>query len=413
MLVLEVHMHAAEIERSGAMHHPVRVEHTRLHRRDRRHRLELRAGRILGVERAVEQRIVLRRVERFPHVGVDRGHEHIRVISGMGRHPHDVAGLHVHDHAGLHRVRALRHRRLQRGLHFRVDAHAHIVAVGRRVRDGRGTRVALGRRRDHELAVLADEVLVVNFLEAGLTFVAVVDHVTAKVLAPIALLVAREIAEHVRELRALRVDAQRRGLEAKALRLESRRLYLGDLVRREILHHHQRLVTLRAVLRDQVGIADVNRGTDDLLHFINARPHPLDDVGVSRGFIGAGPAENEVLLRGCRGVDRAVGGKDVTAQAGHFVLGQRRDDVRTLVDAHDLVAGQAGLIGLVEHGREPVAPFRWREDGVGRSAARGIDLVFLQVDENVARRRGESGQSAQRAGGAVDLNLGQLLRHGE
>ncbi len=149
----------------------------------------------------------------------------------------------------------------------------------------------------------------------------------AEVLALVALLVAREVAEHVRELRPLRIEAQRRGLEAEALGLEAGGLDFRHLVRSDVFHHDERLVALRLVLVEQIGVADHQRGADEMPHVVETRAHVLHDVGVSRGFVGAGPAEDEILLRRGRRIGGAVGGDDVAAQAGHLVLGQLRDDV--------------------------------------------------------------------------------------
>ena len=76
---------------------------------------------------------------------------------------------------------------------------------------------------------------------------------------------------------------------------------------------------------------------DGFSDFVEAAAHPVDDVLVGGGFVGGGPAEDEIALGAHGGVDGAVGAEDVAAEAGEFVFGEGGDDVGALVFVEDLV----------------------------------------------------------------------------
>ncbi len=333
----------------------------------------------------------------------------------MRRHRDDVAVLHIHQHEGVHFFPV--ERLFHRGLNFGIDGQPQVAPISRRLRYRRGTGIAIRRGGNHEAAFLPDEVLVELVLEAGSAPVAVVDDVAAEILALVALLVARQVAKHVGKLRVARIDAPRHADKAKALRFQPRRADEIRLRRRDVFQHREGLVTLGPVLGEQVRVADGQRDADRLVRFIEPRAHPRDDVGIGRRFARRGPFHHEILLVVHRRVDAAVGGKDIAAQGGHLVLGQRRDDVGALVRgyAQHLVGREAGLVGVVEHRGQPVGPLLGRLDLLWRTrrAARRVDLVLLQVDENVAGRGSQPGQPAQRAGRAVDLHFAQRRRFRE
>ena len=179
--------------RAGAGIEGVRLDQMLLERRDRRERLERRAGRIRGVERAVERRVILvesRRSNeplRLELAGRNAAGVDGRVVRRRGGEREDRAVLRAHgnDRAAVGRPLALVaggldavvQRVLGGELQAGVDGEADSLPRLRLGRQGaRAARTAEGIDADARRTGDAEEVLVVGRLDSRLP-----DHVGQRI----------------------------------------------------------------------------------------------------------------------------------------------------------------------------------------------------------------------------------------
>jgi hypothetical protein len=118
------------------------------------------------------------------------------------------------------------------------------------------------------------------------------------------------------QLCALRINPARRGLQAKAARLQARALDHPHLGRGDVLQHQQRLVTQGVILRNQVLVGNLHLGPDGLLDLVEMAPHPAHDIVIGRRLARLRPAQHQVPFRAHACVDGAIGTQDVAAQGG-------------------------------------------------------------------------------------------------
>ncbi len=157
----------AELERAGVVESVLGRDQPGLERRRPGDRLERRAGRVAGLDRPVEQRVLLVVGQVLDHVRLDRRREDARIEGRRGAHAEDrsVADVHRDERA---RQPAARERRFAGRLDLLVEGQLQVVAgLGLDPRELAAARLAGCIDLDADRAVAATEDRVVLRLEAG------------------------------------------------------------------------------------------------------------------------------------------------------------------------------------------------------------------------------------------------------
>ncbi len=248
-------------------------------RRQRKERLDRRAGRIRAAQRAVQKRLVQRFVQQLPIGGVDAVDEQVGIEAGSGDHREHLpcGGIERHQRAAAGPERGFRH-----FLQLDVERQREIVARRRRDPRERAHRAPAGVDLDVLDSGRAVQFAFVRELDPDLADV--VGALVVRRLAPlvdareIAVVDAADVADDVRCELAVRVLPEEPGLDLDARKTVPVDREARDLVIGEARAQRQALEALRLVheLLEPLPVArldfdNLRQRIDRLVEILDAR----------------------------------------------------------------------------------------------------------------------------------------------